>query len=287
VIGSGVAHSRWRLWRLLEKGCVLLADRGFCGFADYWTLLQRGVDAVMRLHARRGPGARKIKILAKGDWLVEWKKTGAAPKWMTPEQWRALPDTLLVRHIVVPAAIKGFRTQAFTVATTLLDAKAYPAAAFADLYLMRWKGELFLRDIKITMAMDRLRCQSPAMVHKELLIHLASELARRIAYNLVRAIMLQAARQYRADPLRLSLTGNRAAIRVWAPRLAAIRSQRQRRRALAALLWRIADDQVHLRPNRAEPRARKRRPQNYSSLNAPRSLYKEIPHRNRYRKVLS
>jgi len=276
-----------RLWRLLEKGCVLLADRGFCGFADYWALGQRGVDAVTRLHARRGPGARKIKTLAKGGWLVEWKKTGAAPKWMTPKQWRALPDTLPVRHIHVRAVIKGLRTQAFTLATTILDAKAYPAAAFANLYLRRWRTELFLRDIKITLGMDRLRCQSPAMIHKELLVHLASELARRIAYNLVRAVMLQAALRYHADPLRLSLTGSRAAIRVWAPRLAVPGSQRRRSQVLDALLWRIAHDQVPLRPNRAEPRARKRRPKNYPLLNKPRNKYKAIQHRNRYRKELS
>jgi len=269
-----------RLWRWLEAGCVLLADRGFCGFADFWMLRQRGVDAVMRLHQRRSAGVKKIQRLAKNDWLVEWAKTGAAPRWMARQQWKALPGVLRLRHIEVRVDIPGFRTQSITVATTLLDPKAYPAQAFADLYRRRWNAELFLRDIKITMGMDVLRCKSPAMVHKERLMHW-------IAYNLVRAVMREAARRYHTDPLRLSLAGSRAAIEVWAPVLAATRSQRQRQRTLADLLWRIAHDKVPLRPNRAEPRARKRRPKNYPLLNKPRSQYKEILHRNHYRKALS
>ena len=72
-----------RLWPLMEKGSVVLADRGFCAFADYCLLLERGVDAVMRLNARRSAGVRTIARLAPGDQLVEWNKTGVCPKWMT------------------------------------------------------------------------------------------------------------------------------------------------------------------------------------------------------------
>jgi hypothetical protein len=35
-------------------------------------------------------------------------------------------------------------------------------------YLRRWRMELWLRDIKITMDMDRLRTQTPARVRAEL-----------------------------------------------------------------------------------------------------------------------
>ena len=51
-----------------------------------------------------------------------------------------------------------------------------------------------------------------------------------------------------------------------------------------ALLECIARDPVPLRPNRSEPRARKRRPKNYQLLNKPRHLFKEIHHRNKYTK---
>jgi hypothetical protein len=281
--GSLRVHERtlWhQLWHLLEKGSVVLADRGFCAFADYALLVKRGVDAVMRLNARRGAGARKIARLGKGDWLVEWTKTGVCPKWMTKKAWRALPDVLLVRHIQVRVAVAGFRTRALTLATTILDAQAYPAECFADLYRRRWLAELFLRDIKITMGMDILRCKTPALIHKELTMHL-------IAYNLVRALMLQAAERYDADPLRLSLAGALAAIRQWAPALAAERSRAMRRRLLESFFRCVARDVIPWRPNRIEPRAKKRRAKNYQLLNKSRSQFKEIQHRSKYARPLS
>ena len=131
-------HERtlWRrLWGLLKRGDIVLADRGFCAFADYVLLLERGIDCVMRLHARRSKGVRTIKRLAKGDWLVEWVKTDVRPKWMEQARWESLPSTLRVRHVTIDVVIPGFRTKTLTVATTLLDAAAYPPQALAELYL--------------------------------------------------------------------------------------------------------------------------------------------------------
>lgn len=296
--GALRVHERtlWHnLWHLLEKGSVVLADRGFCGFADYALLRARGVDAVMRLNARRSAGARKIARLGKGDWLVEWTKTGVCPKWMTKKEWRALPNVLHVRHIEVRVDVAGFRTRALTIATTILDAEAYPAECFADLYRRRWMVELFLRDIKITMGMDILRCKTPALIHKELTMHL-------IAYNLVRALMREAAERQRSecseaerrgaerratDPLRLSLAGALAAIRQWAPALAAEQSEKMRGRLIERFFSCVARDIVPARPNRIEPRAKKRRAKNYQLLGQPRSQFKEIQHRSKYARPLS
>ena len=50
--------------------------------------------------------------------------------------------------------------------TTLLDPKAYPAEQLAALYARRWRLELCLRDIKTSLGMEHLRCQSPAMAQK-------------------------------------------------------------------------------------------------------------------------
>jgi len=270
----------WRqLWDLLNPGDIALADRGFCAYADYFLLRQRGVDCVMRLHQRRSTGVKKRQHLAKNDWLVEWVKTAIRPQWMTLEQWIDLPETLLVRHVKVRVAIKGFRTKRFTVATTLLDAKAYPAQALADLYRTRWMVELYLRDIKSTMGMDVLRCKTPALIQKEFTMHL-------IAYNLVRALMLEAATRYGRDCLNLSLAGAIATVRQWAPAMAAC-PRTQRPHVLAMLFQCIADDTLPKRPNRVEPRARKRRPKNYQLLTEPRHLFRETPHRNRYAKGLT
>jgi hypothetical protein len=59
---------------------------------------------------------------------------------------------------------------------------AYPLQQLGELYLHRWSVELRLREIKIAPGMDVLRCQTPAMVTKEVTMHAVS-------YNLVRSLM--------------------------------------------------------------------------------------------------
>ncbi len=267
------------LWDRLDPGDVVLADRGFCGYADFYCLAHRGVDCVMRKNARRSVGATPGRRLGKGDRLVHWHKTGRCPKWLDPADWKAMPSRLTVREIHFVVHIPGFRTQAITVSTTLLDPEAYPTDAFIELYRRRWMAELFLRDIKTTLGMDILTCKTPAMIHKELLMYL-------IAYNLVRALMLEASLRHAVPVHRISFKGTLSTVREWAPVLAA--ASRKRRRGLVDLLIAIlARDPIPHRPNRVEPRARKRRPKNYQLLNKPRHEFREVMHRNKYRKPLS
>jgi hypothetical protein len=199
---------------------------------------------------------------------------------MEISQWENLPESLRVRHIQICVPIPGFRTKKLVAATTLLDAKTYPAQVIAEMYRYRWRIELFLRDIKITMGMDILRCKTPELIQKEFTMHL-------IAYNLVRALMLEAAMQHHRDPARISLAGALATVRQWAPTFMGLRLRAQRRAQLDAFFRCIAYDTVPNRPNRAEPRARKRRPKNYPLLNTHRRNFKEIQHRSKYTKTLS
>ncbi len=271
------------LWDRFEPGDVALADRGFTGYADFYSLKERGVDSVMRNHQRRNKGVTKLKRLGKNDRLVAWHKTALhnRPKWLSKQQWESMPDRLTVRQLTVAVDVPGFRTKSLVIVTTLLDPKAFPASAFAQLYRKRWAVELYLRHLKTTMGMDVLRCKTPEMVDKELTMHL-------IAYNLVRAIMLEAATAYAVHLERLSVKGSIATIRQWAPTLAQAQSDPESSETLYELmLYYIAADPVPHRPNRTEPRAKKRRPKNYPLLTEPRGHFKEIPHRNRYRKAKS
>jgi hypothetical protein len=269
------------LWNSLKPGDILLADRGFCGYADFFYLAQRGLDCVMRNHSRRTKALSVVKKISKADSLILWHKTGRCPKWLTPQQWLDMPGTIKLRQISFCLAIPGFRTRAITVVTTLLDYKAYPKEALADLYGTRWMAELFLRDIKTTMGMDILRCKTPQMVHKEISMYL-------MAYNLTRALMLEAARRHGVSPFRISFKGTIATVRQWAPILTAAHLDPLSRQHLTeTLLEYLATDLLPKRPHRSEPRARKRRQKNYQLLTKPRRIFKESPHRNHHTRSLS
>jgi len=269
-----------QMWEALTPGDVALCDRGFCSYADFWMLQARAVACVMRKNQRRSKGQRLVKRLGKGDSLVAWRKTGRCPKWLDRQTWSQMGEEITVREIDIAVDIRGFRTQRITVSTTLLDPQRFPKAAFADLYRRRWMAELFLRDIKISLRMDVLKCTAPERVLKELHMYL-------IAYNLIRAIMLQSAQQAGDDPLRLSFKRTADALRQWTPIIAAQDDPRQAQRLIERLRRAIAQLRIPYRPDRSEPRAVKRRRKNYQLMNRPRPLFKEIPDRNHYRAPLS
>ena len=266
-------------WDTFEKGDVFLGDKGFCSYYDLAKFKDRDVDSVITL-ARRLPVSEvdSKKVFSKNDLLISWRK----PAWQkrlayTREQWESLPEELHLRQINVTVSVPGFRTESFYIVTTLTDPKAHSADELADLYLQRWNVELYFRDIKTTMGMDVLRCKSPDMVHKEIIMHF-------IAYNSVRMLMYEAAVEQGVDVNRLSFKGTLQALRQWEPHLNhAQLSKQERFRILSALYEAIADNEVPLRPGRQEPRCIKRRPKSYQLLTAPRGQMKEVPHRSKYR----
>jgi hypothetical protein len=128
--------------------------------------------------------------------------------------------------------------------------------------------------VKTTLGLEQLRCQSPAMVRKELLAGL-------IAHNLIRCVMAEAAQLHAAELERLSFKGAVDALRQYSTVLAQARTNKMRRTLWQHLLATLARDPVPLRPNRNEPRAVKRRPKPYPLLNKPRRQFLELPHRNK------
>jgi hypothetical protein len=200
-----------QLWSYLTQGDVLVADRGFCSFGWLAALQQqqRGIDAVVRLHQARPVDFRRGQRLGRADRLLQWAKPSPCPRTLSAEQFAALPGTRPVRQLRIQATLKGFRPRRLVLVTTLLDPLAYPAAALADLYLRRWGVELQIRELKTLLRLDVLRCRSPQMIRKELQMHF-------IAYNLVRAVMLQAALQYQVALSRLSFKGTLDALQAFA-----------------------------------------------------------------------
>lgn len=235
----------------IEEGEVALIDRGFCGWGFLTLLHRKGVDMVARLHSKRPakPG------------ILEWKKPPRPQNGWNKSLWDELPDKLTVRLIRFRIAIPGFRTHEVALVTTLLDEKSYPDEEIIALYRRRWAVELCFRDIKTTLGMDVLRCKSPELVEKEVWM-------QAFGYNLVRALMLEASWEYSVPLDRLSFKGTVDTLRQWTPLFApAIFAFKRARKELLRI---IAADQVPDRPNRFEPRLRKRRPKQYPFITVPR-----------------
>jgi hypothetical protein len=265
-----------RLWQWLQADEILLADRGFCSFLDIAQLLGRGVDCLMRLHQGRAkPDFRRGHRLGKNDRLVLWRKPPQRLHTWSKRDYEELPATLTLRILRFEITVPGFRSKQVLLTTTLLDPKIYPADELAKLYFRRWNVELHFRQIKTMLGMDILRCLNPSMVLKELAMH-------RIAYNLIRSLMQRAALTYDVDLERLSFKGSLDSLHHFADAIYATHRKPSKQALLFdALLRTIASDLVPLRPNRCEPRARKRRPKNYQLLTYPRRQMHTLPHRNR------
>jgi hypothetical protein len=247
----------------LEEGDILLADRYYCSYWELGLARQRGADVVARLHQRRKADFRRGRRLGRQDHVVWWAKP-PRPGWMDEATYAALPDSLEVREVQVRVLWPGFRTKVLVVATTLLDPEEYPSCDVGLLYRVRWYAEVDLRALKQEMQMDILRGQTPEMVRKEVWAHL-------LGYNLLRGLMAEAALEEGLLPWQLSFKGAMQAVNAFAGVLWTAGAQQleeiRRRLRLAVLRHRVGN-----RPNRYEPRRRKRRPKPYPLLNEPRAL---------------
>ena len=266
-------------WQTFKHGDIFLGDKGFCSYFDIANLGKQGVDSVVTL-ARRKPVSKSncLKILGPNDLLIKWERPAYNVRLSYSRETREkLPMEIVLRQIRVTVKYPGFRTQEFYIVTTLLDSTAYPSEEIAKLYLKRWDVELFFRDIKTTMGLDILRCQSPKMIRKEILMYF-------IAYNCIRRLMLEAAEKVSLDVRLVSFKGSVQAIRNWEPHLNHEKmSKAERCKLLNDLYAAMTNLPIRQRPGRSEPRCLKRRPKNYQLLTSPRHEMTEMKHRSRYR----
>ena len=259
--GQGEISLLHRLWSILRAGDVLLTDCGLSGWTELVLLQQRGVDCVTRLNkSRRTADFRRGKRLGKEDHIVRWAKP-RKPRTVDQKTYDALPDFLTVRELRVSVEQLGFRTRSIIVVTTLLDPQEFAKRDLAQLYRARWHQELDLRSIKITLQMDILRCKSPELVRKEIWTHV-------LAYNLIRTVMAQAAAKHGIEPRSISFKGTLQTLEAFQPlidfqdhRGSSYRLTLYQRLLDAIVVHRVAD-----RPDRFEPRKKKRRPKPYDRL---------------------
>jgi|HubBroStandDraft_5_1064220.scaffolds.fasta_scaffold49924_2 hypothetical protein len=262
----------------LQPDDIVIGDRGFGNFVLVALLSRIGVDLIARVstNARR-VDFRQGRRLGRHDRMVVWHKGPRQGNGWSLADWAALPALREVRIVRTQVRQKGFRSREITLVTTLLDAKLYPAQELLAAYARRWRLELCLDDLKTTLGLETLKCLSPAMVQKELLVAL-------IAHNLLRCVMAEAAQTQAVTLERISFKGALDALRQFNYAMCQTRSTQRKQKMWAALLRAIARDLVPERPGRREPRAVKRRPK-YDRLNRPRGQYRDRPRRSVRRSI--
>jgi hypothetical protein len=256
-----------KLMGVFRPGDILLTDRLMCSWREMAMLKSRGVESVTRLSSKRTVDFRRGKRIGKDDHIVKWPKPRLRPT--DPVTDSELPDFLEVRETRVRVEQAGFRTVCVIIVTTLLNANEITKDELADLYRQRWSNELDLRSLKETMQLHELRCKTPDLVRKEIWTHV-------LAYNLIRAAIAQAAVKHSIEPRSISFKGAMQTIEAFRP-LVAIQGQ-QNAKVRSAIYSQILDalvvHRVGDRPDRFEPRRRKRRNDRYDLLTKSRDVMK-------------
>ena len=119
------------------------------------------------------------------------------------------------------------------------------------------------------MQKDELRCKTPQLVRKEIWTHV-------LAYNLIRTLMAQAAAIHDLVPRSISFKEAIQTLEAFQPviELQTTKGSAHRLRLYQILLRAIATHRVADRPDRFEPRLKKRRRNHYGWLTKPRSEVK-------------
>ena len=180
----------------LPPDSVLIGDRNFGVFSVMWHAHSRGHRVVVRMTEAR---ARRLQggELSAGEHKVVWEPTR--------EDRRGHPDTPADARIegrLIVTRPEGMKEDLYLF-TTLSE----PAEDVIKLYGERWNIEIDLRSIKEQVRLHTIEAKSPKMVACELLLAIAG-------YNLIRAVMAEAARQINVEPRDLSFSRSRSAF--WA-----------------------------------------------------------------------
>lgn len=245
----------------IQEGDIVVADGYYCSYWQIALLRRGGADVAFRLHQRRRSDCRRGRRLGRWDHVVTWRKP-PRPVWMDEATYASLPNEMALREVRVVVEVPGCRTRVLTIVTTLVDGVEYSREDIADLYHQRWHVGLDLRSIKQTLHMEVLTCKTPAMLERELWVHL-------LGYNLVRQAMMQAARDRRLRPRQLSFAGAVQTLNAfrW---LLQCSEGRCYVLACSALYMALSTHRVGDRVGRVEPRRIKRRRQKYAYLRQPR-----------------
>ena len=235
-----------RLLRGLREGVLLLWDRGFHSFDMLRAALDRGCELLGRLPGTAEPG-KPLATLSDGTNLV----------WVRPSEYarRKRGERVLmrlIRYTLDDPNRPGHRVE-HRLITSLLDPERVGAEELVVAYHSRWEFELAVEEIKSHQRHPRtpLRSKKPLGVVQEIYALL-------VAHYVVRAVMVQAAREAHLPPSRLSFVGTLRLIREMIPE-AQRTAKAGCRRLYRQLLSDVAARQLAPRTERCNPRVVKRK----------------------------
>lgn len=156
--GSERRHLRDMLG-LLPSSALLVADAGYVGY-DLWRLL---IDLNHSFLIRVGSNVNLIQGLARQEGLVSKVDEEQGLVWLWPRIGRMKQPPLLLRLIVLHDG-----RQPLYLVTNVLESDRLDDQAALEFYRMRWRLELWFRQMKQTLGLRKLQSQSPEQARLEL-----------------------------------------------------------------------------------------------------------------------
>jgi len=226
----------------LPAGSVVVGDRNFGIFSTAYHAQQAGLNSVVRLTTVRAKALMGGTIARAGDYPVRWRASrwdGRKKNKPQPRPWSA--DASIEGRLIAWRVGRGRHKQWLYLFTTT----SFPIEELVALYGRRWQIETDLRSLKQTVRLQHICAHSVDMMEKELLVAV-------MAYNLVRAVMFQAAQRAQIDPRQLSFTWACHIVLDSYPEVLAARTSRQQLQKLDRMIDLVARGRL---PNRTKHRS--------------------------------
>jgi putative transposase len=244
MYGSGAVSEQalaTRAMDVLSPGAIIIGDRNFGVFGMAWAIRQRGHHPVIRLTTERAVRLAGRPIAQQGEYAVQWR----ASRWDQVNREERRADAALDGRLIAARVGSGkSKTWLFLFTTVPLSSEQVVA-----LYGQRWNIETDLRSLKQTARLQRVAVRSSEMLEKELL-------AAVLAYNLVRALMVEAAQRAHVNPRQLSFARAYNLVEIGIERMLLARSTEEQERIMERIVDEIGRRLLPHRENRRSyPRA--------------------------------
>lgn len=246
-----------------KKGDIVLADAMYSTYTLLAYMIEKEIDIIFVQNGARSRNTdfTKGKILSSNDHIITLKAPKSMPTWISEKEIDELPKTIRIREINISGKI---------LITTMLCPRKTNAITVKNLYKERWSIEVDFRNIKSTLDLHSFKCKSPDMILKEMWINF-------LAYNMIRTLMLESALYSKILPRQISFKN---CVQLY---ISYLQNPKLNYKKLLRL---IGEKIVGNRAGRIEPRALKKRPNNFPLLMKPRNIAREEIKRNGHPKKM-